>query len=143
MTLDDRVAAALSRPRFNATLLAAFAGVALLLAAIGVYGVLSYTVASRMREIGVRLALGAEPNQVVRLVIGQGVRLAAIGAAAGLVAAVIVTKLMRSLIVGAAESDLRIFFAAIAIMVSVAAAAAFLPARRASTVDPVVVLRAE
>ena len=88
MTLDERIGAAVSRPRFNATLLASFAGAALLLAAIGVYGMLSYSVSSRMRDIGVRLALGADAGRVMTLVLRQGLRLAAIGAALGFVGVV-------------------------------------------------------
>ena len=97
MTLDERISDAVARPRFNAALLAAFAGAALLLAAIGVYGVLSYSVSSRIREIGVRLALGADASRVVGLVVGQGLRLAVAGAAIGLAASVAVAQLMQGL----------------------------------------------
>jgi ABC-type antimicrobial peptide transport system permease subunit len=141
MTLDERIGAAMSRPRFNATIVASFAGAALLLAAIGVYGVLSYSVSSRMREIGVRVALGANPGRVMGLVLGEGLRLAAAGAIAGTIAAVAVTRLMRGLLVGVAGSDPRVLVAGAAVMLAVAAFAAWLPARRASAVDPIVVLR--
>ena len=141
MTLDDRIAAAISRPRFNATLVAAFAAAALLLAAIGVYGVLSYSVSARMREIGVRLALGAGSRGVTRLVVGEGLRLAAIGAAAGIAAAFAGARLIQGLLVGAAPSSLRVLAGGAAVMLASAAAAAWLPARRAASVDPVVVLR--
>ena len=139
MTLDERIGEAMARPRFNATLLAAFAGAALLLAAIGVYGVLSYSVSSRMREIGVRLALGADAARITRLVLGEGCgsRLGAHrhrrldrarAAAAGL-------------LVDAAAWDPRLLAGAGAIMLAVAALAAFVPARRAGAIDPIVVLR--
>src|SRR5207302_751654 len=106
MTLDERVDFAMSRPRFNATIVATFAGAALLLAAIGVYGVLSYSVSSRMREIGVRLALGADSGRVIGLVLGEGLRLAAFGAAAGTVGAMALMRLLQGLLVGvAAASD--------------------------------------
>jgi putative ABC transport system permease protein len=143
MTLDERIGAAVARPRFNATLLTLFAGAALLLAAIGVYGVLSYSVSSRMREIGVRLALGADAHRVIRLVLGEGVRLAAAGAIAGLVAAVVAARFVRGLVVDVSPTDPRILAASAAVMLAVAAVAAFLPARRASVVDPMVVLRQE
>ena len=143
MLLDDRIRAATSRPRFNATLLSAFAGAALLLSAIGVYGVLSYSVSSRTREIGVRLALGADARRVLTLVLSDGMRLASIGAAIGLVAALAVTRLMQGLVVGVATWDPRIMIGVAALTMSVAALAAFLPARRASAVDPVVALRGE
>jgi putative ABC transport system permease protein len=141
MTLDERIAAAISRPRFNATLVAAFAVAALLLAAIGVYGVLSYSVSARMREIGVRLALGAGAGGVTRLVLGQGLKLAAIGAAAGIGAAFVGARLIRSLLVGAAPSSLRVLLGGALVMLASAAVAAWLPARRAAAVDPIVVLR--
>jgi putative ABC transport system permease protein len=143
LSLDDRIGAALSRPRFNAALAGAFAGAALLLAAIGVYGVLSYSVTSRTREIGVRVALGADARRVITLVVGDGMRLAIVGAAIGVGAALAVTRLLRGLLAGVAPTDPRILSAGALLMIAVAAAAAWLPARRASAVDPMVVLRAE
>ena len=141
MTLDERIGAAIARPRFNATLLGAFAGAALLLAAIGVYGVLSYSVSSRMREIGVRLALGADASRVMRLVLGEGMRLAALGAAIGIAASMAVARMVQGVLVDAATWDPRLLLAAAVIMLAVAAGAAFVPARRAGAVDPMVVLR--
>jgi putative ABC transport system permease protein len=141
MTLDERIAAAISRPRFNAALLGAFAGAALLLAAIGVYGVLSYSVSSRMREIGVRLALGADASRVIRLILGEGLRLAALGAAIGIVASIAAARLIQGVLVDALAWDPRLLGAAGATMIAVAAIAAFVPARRAGAVDPIVVLR--
>jgi len=143
MTLEDRISAAVARPRFNAVLLTAFAAAALLLAAIGVYGVLSYSVSSRMREIGVRLALGADARRVIRLVLGEGVRLAAIGAVAGVLAALAAARFIQALVVGVSATDRRILASSAVVMMAVAALAAFLPARRASNVDPIVVLRQE
>lgn len=143
MTLDERIDAALSRPRFNATLVAAFAAAALLLAAIGVYGVLSYSVWARMHEIGVRVALGADARRVVGLVLGEGLRLATLGAALGIVAALALTRLMQGLLVGVAASDPRVLAAGAVVMLAAAGVAGWLPARRASAVDPIVVLRME
>ncbi len=143
LTLDDRIAVALSRPRFNATLVAGFAGAALLIAALGVYGMLSYSVSSRLREIGVRLALGAAPPRIVRFVLGEGLRLAAIGVVIGLFAALAAGRLTRSLVVDVSPSDPRLLALVAIVMLAVACLAAFLPARRASAVDPIVVLRHE
>ena len=143
LTLDERVDAALGRPRFNAALAAAFAAAALALAAIGVYGVLSYSVWLRMREIGVRLAVGADARRVTALIVGDGLRLACSGAAIGLAAAIALTRLLQGLLAGVAPTDPRIFAAAAGVMVAAAAAAAWLPARRAGAVDPILVLRAE
>ncbi|HKB13815.1 MAG TPA: FtsX-like permease family protein, partial [Vicinamibacterales bacterium] len=143
MMLDDRVNAALGRPRFNAALAGVFAAAALLLAAIGVYGVLSYSVSSRVREIGVRLALGADARRVVALVVGAGMRLAVAGAVIGAVSAIAVTRLLRGLLAGVAPADPQILAAAAIVLLAVAAVAAWLPARRASSVDPAVVLRQE
>jgi putative ABC transport system permease protein len=141
MTLDERISGALSRPRFNATIVGAFAAAALLLAALGVYGMLSYSVSSRMREMGVRVALGANAGRVVRLVLGEGLKLAAVGAALGIAAALAGTRLMQGLLVGVQPSDLRVLATGAAVMLAAAAGAAWLPARRASAVDPIVVLR--
>ncbi len=142
-TIDDRIAGALSRPRFNAVGLALFAGVALLMAAVGVYGVMAYSVSTQMREIGVRLALGAGARRVLGLVLGEGARLAGLGAAIGLAGAVALTRLMRSVLYGVAPTDPVIFASATAIIMVVALTAAFLPARRAAGVDPMIVLRSE
>jgi putative ABC transport system permease protein len=143
LTLDDRIAGALSRPRFNAALVAGFAGAALLIAALGVYGMLSYSVSSRLREIGVRLALGAAPQRIVRLVVAEGLRLAVIGVAIGVIAALAAGRVTRSLVIDVSPSDPRILVAVVSVMLAVACLAAFLPARRASAVDPIVVLRQE
>jgi putative ABC transport system permease protein len=142
MTLDDRVSAAVARPRFNAVLLASFAGAALLLAAIGVYGVLSYSVSSRMRDIGVRLALGADAGRVMRLVLGVGLRLTAIGAAVGFTASFALARLAHSVLSDVAAWNVRLAGVAGIIMLAVAAAA-YVPARRAAAIDPIVVLRNE
>jgi predicted permease len=141
LTLDDRIGGALSRPRFNAALVAGFAGAALLIAALGVYGMLSYSVSSRLREIGVRLALGADPSRVVRFVLGEGLRLAIAGVAIGLTAALAAARVTRSLVVDVSPTDPRLLAVVAIVMLTVAAIAALVPARRASAVDPMVVLR--
>ncbi|MBI3401187.1 MAG: ABC transporter permease [Acidobacteria bacterium] len=140
-SLDERIVGATSRPRFNATVVAAFAGTAMLLAAIGVYGVLSYTVSSRMRELGIRLALGADSRRLLALVLGQGVRLAGIGAAFGIAAALVAARLLQSVLVGVTATDARVLAIGATVMLAVAALAACLPARRAAAIDPNVVLR--
>lgn len=141
MMLDDRIAAAVSRPRFNATLVSAFAGAALLLAALGVYGVLSYSVSSRMREIGVRLALGAAPGRVVGLVLGDGLRLAAAGALAGIAAAIATSRLLQGAVFGISRPSGTNLSIGAAVIMATAAIAASVPARRAGSIDPVTVLR--
>ena len=128
---------------FNATLLASFAGAALLLAAIGVYGMLSYSVSSRMHDIGVRLALGADARRVTALVLREGLRLAAFGVAIALVASVALARVGQNLLPGVASPDVRLTAVAGMTMLAVAAAAAFVPAHRAGAIDPMVVLRNE
>jgi putative ABC transport system permease protein len=142
-TLDDRVAAALSRPRLAATVIGAFALSALLLAAIGVYGVMAYAVTSRRREIGIRVALGADRRDVVALVLGQGARLTAAGVAIGLAVAVAAARVIRTLLFGVAPTDPAVLGLTVMVMIGVALAAALVPARRASAIDPMTVLRTE
>jgi len=143
LTLEDRIDGVLARPRFSAALLASFGGVALFLAAIGVYGMLSYSVSSRLRELGVRLALGAAPERVVALIVGDGLRLAAIGIAIGIAAALAAGRTLQSFVPGIIATSAPLLAAVAAIMAAVAALAAFLPAKRAAAVDPIEVLRTE
>jgi putative ABC transport system permease protein len=142
-TMDELLSDSVERPRFRATLLLAFAGVALLLAAVGIYGVMAYSVAQRTREMGVRLAIGAQPSAVTKLVIGEGVRLAAIGVGIGLVAAAGVTRLMAGLLFGVQPIDPPTFAVVAALMILVALVACWIPARRATRADPLMALRSE
>ena len=142
-TLDERIGMSVGQERFNALLLGAFSGVALLLAAIGLYGVLSYTVAQRTHEIGVRLALGADPHDVLRLVIRHGVTLVAVGLAIGIAGSLTLTGLVEGLLFGISPSDPRAHLAVVAVLALVAFAACWIPARRAAHVDPIVALRYE
>lgn len=140
---DEYISRSLARPRFNALLLSIFAGTALLLTAIGIYGVMAYSVAQRTNEIGIRIALGAGKNSIVRLVVGQAMTLVAISLVIGLGGAFAATRLLNSLLYGVGASD-PVTFIAIVLLVSVVAfLAAWLPARRAARVDPIVALRAE
>jgi putative ABC transport system permease protein len=142
-TLDDVVAAQMASQRFNAIALAAFAGLAVLLAAVGIYGVMAYAVGQRTREIGVRMALGAAPADVLRMVLRQGLVLALFGVALGLGGAFFATRLMRTLVFGVTTTDPATFIGVTTILVLVAVAACWIPARRATRVDPVVALRYE
>jgi putative ABC transport system permease protein len=137
--LDDSVAG----PRFNMTLLAVFAGVAMVLAAVGIYGILSYAVAQRTHEIGVRMALGARATDVLKLVVGQGLKLTLAGVALGLGAALAVTRVMETLLYEVSVTDPLTFIAIALLLVGVALVASFIPARRATRVDPIVALRYE
>src|SRR5438034_9866972 len=140
---DEYLARALARPRFNAVLLSIFAGTALLLTAIGIYGVLAYSVSQRTNEIGIRIALGAAQSNIFRLIVGQAMLLVAISIAVGLLGAFMATHFLSSLLYGVAAWD-PITFASIAtLLAAVAFLACWLPARRAARVDPVIALRAE
>jgi predicted permease len=140
-TMDQVLAGARARPRFLTTLLGAFAGVALLLAAVGTYGVMSYAVAQRAREMGIRMALGAEASAVRGLVLRRGVIVALVGLGVGLVGAWWLTGLLESLLFGVAARDPVTFAAVPLLLLSVAVAASWIPAHRATRVNPVEVLR--
>jgi len=142
-TMEQIVAQSVASRRFSMLLLTIFALVALALASLGIYGLLSYAVAQRAREIGVRMALGAQSGDVVKLVIGQGMKLVFIGVVIGLVASLALTRTMKTLLFGVSATD-PVTFAAIALLLTfVALLACFVPARRATKVDPLVVLRCE
>jgi len=142
-TLDDRVARNIARPRLSVLLLGGFSAIALLLAAIGIYGVMAYTVAQRTREIGVRMALGADPHKVKQLVVRQGMQPALIGVVIGLVAAFAATRLIASLLYGVSAVDPITFVLVPLFLIAVALLATYLPARRATRVPPTVALQAE
>jgi putative ABC transport system permease protein len=142
-TLEDVVAASITEPRLYTFLLGAFAALAVILAAIGLYGLIAYAVTQRAHELGVRVALGAGRREIVRLVIGQGMRLAILGAAIGLAAAVATTRALVGLVKGIQPNDPLTFAAVTAVLLGAALVAAYLPARRAARVDPMTALRAE
>lgn len=142
-TMDEYVSASVASPRFNTILLGVFAALALVLAAVGIFGVISYSVAQRTQELGIRRALGADSWSVTRLVLVQGLGLAGIGLSFGLAGAFVVTRLLESLLFGVTATDPVTFCGVAAILVAVALLASYLPARRAATVDPMVALRCE
>ncbi len=141
--MTELVAESIARPRFNALLLSGFAVLALVVATVGIYGLIAYSVAQRTHEIGVRIALGAERRDVLGLVVGQGLRLTAGGIALGAAGALALTRLMQSLLFEVSPQDPATFVAASAILLLVGLLASYLPARRAAMVDPAVALRAE
>ncbi len=141
--MRSRVDAALAPQRLSTTLLAVFAAAALLMASVGLYGVLSYSVAQRTREIGVRMALGAKRKDVVALVAGQGLILTAIGLAIGLAAAFAATRVMRTLLYNTQPHDPATFITVPLVIAGVALAASYFPARRAARVDPITALRVD
>jgi putative ABC transport system permease protein len=142
-SMETLVARSLLTRKFTMTLLAAFAGLAVTLAAIGLYGVMSYSVSQRTREIGIRMALGAQRAQVLKLIVKQGMKLTAIGVVLGIAASLGLTRLIANLLFGVSATDFATFGALSVLLLSVALLACWLPARRASSVDPMVALRAE
>jgi putative ABC transport system permease protein len=141
--LEHRVSESLAERRDRATVLGAFATPALLIAVVGTYGVMSYSVARRTHEIGVRMALGAEHSDVLGMVMGSGLRLAASGMAIGLAGALFVTRLLKTVLYGIKPADLTTLSIVCAILGAAALLASYLPARRASTVDPMTALHQE
>jgi predicted permease len=141
--LDDLVAAATASRRFSTQLLTSFAGLALVLAAIGIYGVLAYVVGQRTREIGIRIALGARSGEVVRMVLGQALTLAAVGLGAGLAAAALVTRLLAGLLFEVRPTDPITYTLIAGLLSATVAFAAWRPARRAAMVDPTTALRGD
>jgi putative ABC transport system permease protein len=142
-SLEQMTDRSISQQKFQTLLLGAFATIALLLAAIGIYGVMSYSVSQRTGEIGIRMALGARPRDVLKLVVGQGLVLALLGAALGVIGALALTRLMAGLLFGVSATDSATFALMALLLVGVALIASFIPARRATKVDPLQALRHE
>jgi putative ABC transport system permease protein len=141
--LSDRVGGSIAQHRFTMALLAGFAATALLLAVVGLYGVISYTVAQRSREFGIRMALGARLADVLRLVVGQGMKLVIVGLVGGVLVSLGLTRVISGLLFGVQPTDPLTFVTVALLLAAVGALACYLPARRATKVDPVVALRAE
>jgi putative ABC transport system permease protein len=142
-TLEEQVSNSLQPLKMNVLMLTVFGTLALLLASIGLYGVASYSVSQRTREIGVRMALGAQPSAVLGLVLGQGMILVAAGLAIGLVTAYAASGLMRSLVVGVSTHDPLTFAGTAAVLGAIALLASYIPARRATRIDPLIALRTD
>ena len=141
--MNQRLATAMAQPRFRTTLIALFAAVALILACVGIYGVISYSVTQRTHEIGIRMALGAQQRDVLKMVIRQALLLAAAGVAIGLIASFGLTRLMSSLLFGVKPTDPATFIITALLLATTALVASYLPARRATKIDPLAALRYE
>jgi putative ABC transport system permease protein len=133
----------LAQPRFNMMLLGVFAAVAMVLAAIGIYGVIAYSVAQRTREIGIRMALGAQRPQMLQMILRQSLTVVAIGLTIGLLAAFAATRLLASLLYGVSANDVLTYISVVLLLGGAALFASYVPARRAMKVDPMIALRYE
>jgi putative ABC transport system permease protein len=142
-TMKEVIARSIARPRFNTLLLTIFAGVALILASVGLYGVMNYSATQRTHEVGIRMALGATRTDIMRLVVGNGMLLTLIGIAIGVAASLLLTRVMASLLFGVTATDVPTFLGVSAVLAAVALVANYIPARRATRVDPVIALRYE
>jgi len=142
-SMDQVLSHSLALRSFMMMLLSIFGGLALVLASVGIYGVISYAVSQRTREIGVRMALGARPADVLRMILSEGLKLVAVGVALGLVAALMLTRLLEGMVYGVSMRDPLIFVLVNLLLVTVSLAACYVPARRAMRVDPLVALRYE
>ena len=142
-TLNEVIASTTAPRRFNTLLLAIFAAVALALAAVGIYSVISYSVTQRTQEVGVRMALGARPGDVIRLILKQGLAMTLIGVAAGILGAIAAARVMSGLLYGVTATDPATFAAISLLLAIVAMLACYLPARRAARVEPIAALRCE
>jgi predicted permease len=142
-SMEHIVAGAVARQRFSMLLLAIFAGVALVLAAVGIYGVMSYSVAQQTREIGIRMALGAQRSDVLKMTVKQGLKLVGLGLVIGLVAAIVLTRVMATLLFGISATDPLTFLSISLVLLGVAILASYIPALRATRVDPMIALRAQ
>jgi putative ABC transport system permease protein len=142
-SMEHIVAGAVARQRFSMLLLAIFAGIALVLAAVGIYGVMSYSVAQQTREIGIRMALGAQRSDVLKMTVKQSLKLVGLGLLIGLVSAFILTRVMATLLFGISATDPLTFLSISLVLLAVAMLASYIPALRATRVDPMIALRAQ
>jgi predicted permease len=142
-SMDDVLGASVSQPRFSSQLLGVFAAVALLLATIGLYGLMAYSITERRNEIGIRMALGAQRRDILRIVLGEGGKMVLLGVALGLIASLVLTRLMTSMLFAVSPTDPLTFVAVVVVLLGVALLACWIPARRAMRVDPMVALRYE
>jgi putative ABC transport system permease protein len=140
-TMEENVASSIAQPRFRTLLLTIFAAIALFLAAIGIYGLMSYTVTQRTREIGLRMALGSRPVDIFRLLIGNGLRVTLMGIVVGAIATTILTRYLESMLFQVRTYDPVTLGAMVVLLLVIAATACFIPARRATRVEPLIALR--